>query len=87
MTERYGVERFIRDGGCELEDSDQYGKLWSAGHWGAGKWLELQNSTAEPDGSFKTYFLQVPPHSYSARGAVAWTFDLHEHEYVIETES
>jgi len=35
---------------------------------------ELQNSTPEPDGSIKTYFLRVPPETTTVIDAVAWTF-------------
>ena len=35
----------------------------------------------EPDGSFKDYFLRVPPNMERARQAVAWTFDKAENEY------
>lgn len=44
--------------------------------------LEVVNSTPEPDGSFKTYFLRVPPGSSSAREAVAWTFGLEAERYI-----
>jgi len=37
--------------------------------------------TPEPDGTYKQYFLQVPPTVRSARQAVAWTYGLTEHEY------
>ena len=32
------------------------------------------NSTPEPDGTRRTYFLRVPPQMRTAREAVAWTF-------------
>ena len=38
--------------------------------------VEVVNSTPEPDGSRKTYFLRVPPTIGTAREAVAWTFGL-----------
>jgi hypothetical protein len=36
--------------------------------------LQVINSTAEADGSFRKYFLRVPPNMESVRQAVAWTF-------------
>ena len=43
--------------------------------------VEVRNSTPEPDGSCKTYFLRVPPATRTARAAVAWTFGLGAVEY------
>jgi hypothetical protein len=43
--------------------------------------LLVQNSTPEPDGSFKHYILRVPPVYSRPRDAVAWTFGLQPHEY------
>ena len=43
--------------------------------------VEVRNSTPEPDGSRKTYFLRVPPTVRTAREAVAWTFGLGAVEY------
>ena len=37
--------------------------------------VKVVNSTPEPDGSFKDYFLRVPPDMQTAHQAVAWTFD------------
>jgi hypothetical protein len=43
--------------------------------------VRVQNSTPEPDGTIKEYFLRVPPNMMRARQAVAWTFGLSEEEY------
>ena len=45
---------------------------------GGLKWLLSQQ---EPDGSFKDYFIRVPPAMERARQAVAWTFRMQEMEY------
>jgi hypothetical protein len=45
------------------------------------KVVKVINSTAEPDGTFKDYFLRVPPGTRTARAGVAWTFGLTEDEY------
>jgi hypothetical protein len=42
--------------------------------------LELQNSTAEPDGSYKTYFLRVPPRFRTPKAAIAWTFGVKDYQ-------
>jgi len=43
--------------------------------------VEVRNSTPEPDGMVKNYWLRVPPNMTTAREAVAWTFCLSEREY------
>lgn len=43
--------------------------------------VEVVNSTPEPDGSHRTYFLRVPPTMRTATAAVAWTFGPHERLY------
>ena len=43
--------------------------------------LELQNSSKEPDGTYKTYFLRVPPEMRTVTEAAAWTFRLSKDEY------
>lgn len=42
---------------------------------------EVVNSTAEPDGTFKTYYLTTPGNMRTCREAVAWTFALSEDQY------
>jgi hypothetical protein len=43
--------------------------------------VEVVNSTPEPDGQIKHYFLRVPPTMRNADEAVAWTFGLTLAEY------
>ena len=43
--------------------------------------VEVVNSTPEPDGPRRTYFLRVPPDTQTAREGVAWTFGLTEEDY------
>jgi hypothetical protein len=49
--------------------------------------VKVANSTPEADGSFKDYFLRVPPNMERARQAVAWTFDMDENEYAPEVQT
>jgi hypothetical protein len=77
LLDRIGYERFLEGAGAELVRQDDYGKLWRSELEVDGELLyvvEVVNSTPEPDGSFKRYFLRVPPSMRSAREAVAWTF-------------
>ena len=38
--------------------------------------VEVVNSTPEPDGTSRTYWLRVPPRTRTAKEGVAWTFGL-----------
>lgn len=79
MIERMGAERYVRDGGAREAHRDETGILWKrAEEWAA---VEVVNGSKEPDGSRKTYFLQVPPEMRTATEAVAWTYGLTEMEY------
>jgi hypothetical protein len=49
--------------------------------------VEVVNSTPEPDGTHRTYWLRVPPRTRTAREGVAWTFGLEEADYVPERET
>lgn len=49
--------------------------------------VKVTNATPEPDGTYKFYFLRVPPHMTSARTAVAWTFNMNSDEYQPAGES
>ena len=82
MIERFGAERLIREGGAELVSEDETGRLWRRSR-SYRRWepeplvmVEVVNSTPEPDGSVRTYYLRVPPDMWTARDAVAWTFGL-----------
>jgi hypothetical protein len=96
LVERFGEERLIREGGAELLDAGPVGRLW----WREIEpprrrarteepivMVEVQNSTPEPDGTRKTYYLRVPPNLRTAREAVAWTFGLTGSEYRPERET
>jgi hypothetical protein len=49
--------------------------------------VEVINSTPELDGTFRTYFLRVPPETRTARQGVAWTFGMTEQEYAPTVET
>jgi hypothetical protein len=44
-------------------------------------YLKVINSTQEPDGSYKNYYLCVPPQTKKCKEAVAWTFGMNADEY------
>ena len=68
---------------------DDHGSLWRIDlpHSEPLVLVELENSTVEPDGTRKRYFLRVPPNLRSAREAVAWTFGLSADDYYLEAAS
>lgn len=83
MLEHYGAERYVVDSGAEPIQQDEAGRLWRVFMPGDEpiSMVEVVNSTAEPDGTFRTYWLRVPPTMRTAKAAVAWTFGLTEEEY------
>ncbi len=94
MIERFGgVERFLSEARATLIHEDETGRLW---HRTQGGWnraservatVEVRNRTPEPDGTFRTYLLRVPPEIRIARQAVAWTFGLDGSEYAPAAET
>ena len=63
---------------------DDFGRLWDGGLDAGGqpiRAVQVVNATPEADGSFRHYFLRVPPDVHTAREAVAWTFGLEASEY------
>lgn len=75
--------RYIASSDAVCVSRDDTGALWlkTWHHWDSWAAVEVVNGSPEPDGSFKHYFLQVPPTMRSAREAVAWTYGLSEQDY------
>ncbi len=88
--ERIGAEPFMRVLRGAVVQEDDYGRLWRTEREIDGEPLvavEVVNSTPEPDGSYRRYFLRVPPSTRTARKGVAWSFGLTRKEYVLGVES
>ncbi|HEY9758460.1 MAG TPA: hypothetical protein V6C97_25060 [Oculatellaceae cyanobacterium] len=83
LIQRYGEIRYLQDSGATEIDSDDYGTLYKKPLLGDEPMVivKVKNSTPEPDGTFKHYYLRVPPYVTTARAAVAWTFDMKPEEY------
>jgi hypothetical protein len=83
LVERYGAAQFLVDSGATLIAQDECGSLFSKAMPGdeALVMVRVRNSTPEPDGTYKDYFLRVPPNMTTPREAVAWTFGLSTDEY------
>ncbi|MGW2425274.1 DUF6745 domain-containing protein [Streptomyces sp. NPDC001709] len=78
MLEFYGYDRYLADSGARPVHRDETGTLWRIDLVGDEPvvMVEVLNSTPEPDGSHRTYWLRVPPATRTARQGVAWTFGL-----------
>ncbi len=82
MLEIYGEERYVRDSGIEAVHEDATGILYRKefSNDEALVMVKVINSSPEPDGTFKHYFLRVPPDIKTAQEAVAWTFEFEDFE-------
>ncbi len=83
MLEYYGYDRYLAASGARHEHSDGTGVLWriELADDEDVVMVEVVNSTPEPDGTRRTYWLRVPPRTRTAREGVAWTFGLRPEEY------
>ncbi|MBI1807932.1 MAG: hypothetical protein HYR76_12880, partial [Ignavibacteria bacterium] len=83
MIERFGVQQFIVASGAKVIHQDECGVLYKKELMMDEPLVMVKviNSTPEPDGTYKSYFLRVPPTITTAREAVAWTFDMKPEEY------
>ena len=89
LIDRYGIEKYILDTGAEIVHHDKFGTLYRKNQLNDEPivLVRITNSSPEPDGSFREYFLRVPPGMRTAREAVAWTFNLSPEEYAPEIET
>lgn len=78
MLEYYGYDRYLTESGAEPVHRDETGILWRIALEGDEDvvMVEVVNSTPEPDGTHRTYWLRVPPGTRTAKDGVAWTFGL-----------
>ncbi|WP_103534604.1 DUF6745 domain-containing protein [Streptomyces sp. SM11] len=78
MLEYYGYDRYLAESGAEPVHRDEAGVLWRIALDGDEDvvMVEVVNSTPEPDGTRRTYWLRVPPATRTAKDGVAWTFGL-----------
>lgn len=74
----YGFDRLLEEGAVTIVDHEtdtdyllfRINKVFDE----PVQFVRLWNSTPEPDGSYKAYYLCVPPDVNTVRAAVAWTF-------------
>jgi len=81
--DRYGQSRYLMDSGAKLVHEDDWGQLYKTelDNDEPLVMVKVVNSTPEPDGSYKDYFIRVPPTCRTALEAVAWTFGKEPSEY------
>lgn len=89
MLEHFGYDRYLAEINAKPVHRDATGTLWRIDLPGDEPlvMVEVLNSTPEPDGTTRTYYLRVPPETATARAGVSWTFGLTEAEYHPETET
>ncbi|MEU6708908.1 DUF6745 domain-containing protein [Streptomyces wuyuanensis] len=84
MLEFYGYDRYLTESDARPVHRDETGVLWriALADDEDVTMVEVVNSTPEPDGTHKTYWLRVPPVTGTAKEGVAWTFGLEAEAYV-----
>ncbi|MDX6739860.1 DUF6745 domain-containing protein [Actinocorallia sp. A-T 12471] len=89
MLEHFGYDRYLAESGATPRHKDETGVLWriELPDDEPVVMVEVLNSTPEPDGTIRTYYLRVPPDTRTAREGVAWTFGLEAADYRPEKET
>jgi hypothetical protein len=89
MLDRFGWSRYLINSGAKEVSRDERGILFRKQIPSDEDlvMVKVRNSTPEPDGTFKDYFLRVPPTMQTAWEAVAWTFSKDKNDYNPTKES
>ena len=89
LIDRYGIANYLRDTEAGIMDKTEAGTLYLKQQPGdeAIAIVQVRNSTPEPDGTFKEYFLRVPPSMRTVKEAIAWTFGMSAEDYEPEKET
>lgn len=97
MIDQYDREfkgKYIQDSGAKIisKDTDKFGReriLYSKDipNDEPLTMVKVINSTPEPDGKYKEYFLRVPPTMKTPEEAVAWTFGKEKDDYLPSVET
>lgn len=81
---RIGWRAYLKKSGAKKIAEDECGVLYRRKAMNGSEplaVLSVLNSTPEPDGSYRRYYLRVPPRITGAREAAAWTFGMRTKEY------
>jgi hypothetical protein len=83
LIDKFGVADYLRETCAGIRDQNEMGTLYLKQLPGDEPiaLVRVKNSTPEPDGSFKEYFLRVPPNMKTVQEAIAWTFHMRPEEY------
>ena len=88
MVEIYGQEKYIIDTNAEIVHQDDFGTLYKKDMKDdEAIWMvKVVNSTPEPDGTMKDYFIRVSPNQKTAKAAVASTWRNRDGSLVFKSE-
>lgn len=81
-----GFENLIKKVDHDIIHTDDFGTLFRVLYKERNQFyyfVKVINGTPEPDGSYREYYLEVPPDMDTAKEAVAWTYGLHPDDYDI----
>jgi len=83
IIKRYGQQRYMEKLGLKPVHRDDWGELYKAPVPGDEDltMVKVVNNTPEKDGTYKDYWLPVPPSMKTAKEAVAWTWAKPEQEF------
>lgn len=90
MLDMYGVQRYVEGGGAIVVHQDATGSLYRKDVAGGDEpvvMVRVTDRTPEPNGTYREYWLRVPPTVQTAREAVAWTFGLEPDAYQPSVET
>ena len=87
--DKYGQSRYLIDSGAKEIHRDDWGVLYRKDVPDDEPivMVKVVNTTPEPDGTFKDYFIRVPQETERAKQAVAWSFRKTEEEYLPEIQT
>lgn len=91
LLEIFGQSNYIEQSGARVVHEDETGQLFRRDFQGVDSrgfpsaetlaMVRVVNSTPEPDGTRRIYWLRVPPNTRTARAGVAWTFGVRAEDY------
>lgn len=89
LLDFYGMERYFRQSSPKLVSRDSFGELYRKTYpdQDVVQFVKVRNSTPEPDGSQKFYFLFTDREVKTAHEAVARSFGMRPEEYQPTFES
>jgi hypothetical protein len=89
LIDVYGLANYIRETEAGIVERTEKGVLYLKQQPGDEPIaiVQVKNSTPEPDGSYKEYFLRVPPSMRTVQEAIAWTFFMTAGEYTPAIET